>query len=201
MAVSDPRIQPFLDKYHPGTGTTLHKGRDKQLIDLMLLETPLGSMVAGAVNEGVCILEFTDRRMLETEFQQLSQRLKAAFILGSNEHLEVLRLQLDEYFAGKRKKFTVSLHAPGTEFQRAVWAELQNIPFGTTRSYRQQALALKKPDAVRAVARANGMNRVSIVIPCHRVIGDDGRLTGYGGGLWRKQWLLDFEGAGRYRVI
>jgi AraC family transcriptional regulator of adaptative response/methylated-DNA-[protein]-cysteine methyltransferase len=201
MLLPNSRIQLLLDNYYPGTGTSLPKGRDKQVIDLMLLETPLGTMIAGAFEEGVCLLEFTDRRMLETEFEQLSQRLKASFTMGSNEHLEMLHLQLDEYFAGKRKKFAVSLHAPGTEFQRAVWAELQNIPFGTTRSYKQQALVLKKPEAVRAVARANGMNRIAIVIPCHRVIGDDGSLTGYGGGLWRKQWLLEFEGAGTLRLM
>ncbi|MFA6582395.1 MAG: methylated-DNA--[protein]-cysteine S-methyltransferase, partial [Paludibacter sp.] len=85
------------------------------------------------------------------------------------------------------------LFTPGSEFQQAVWKELQNIPYGTTRSYKEQATALKRPEAVRAVANANGMNRISILIPCHRVIGMDGSLTGYGGGLWRKKWLLDLE--------
>ena len=90
-------------------------------------------------------------------------------------------------------KIFSSLCTPGTDFQQAVWKELQEIPFGTTRSYQEQAEALKRPDSVRAVANANGMNRISIVIPCHRVIGSDGRLTGYGGGLKRKKWLLDHE--------
>jgi len=87
----------------------------------------------------------------------------------------------------------VPLHTPGTDFQQGVWRELQNIPYGTTRSYKAQAIALQKPEAIRAVAGANGMNRISIIVPCHRIIGEDGSLTGYGGGLWRKKWLLDFE--------
>jgi AraC family transcriptional regulator of adaptative response/methylated-DNA-[protein]-cysteine methyltransferase len=104
-----------------------------------------------------------------------------------------LAQQLKEYFEGIRKEFSVPLFLPGTDFQRAAWESLQRIPYGTTRSYRQQALDINKPEAVRAIAGANGMNRIAILIPCHRVIGSDGQLTGYGGGLWRKKWLLDFE--------
>jgi AraC family transcriptional regulator of adaptative response/methylated-DNA-[protein]-cysteine methyltransferase len=113
--------------------------------------------------------------------------------LGDNSHFVLLRKELDEYFEGKRKEVSVPLVTPGSPFQQAVWKELQNIPYGSTRSYKQQANALKNPDAVRAVANANGMNRIAIIIPCHRVIGTDGSLTGYGGGLWRKKWLLDLE--------
>jgi len=87
------------------------------------------------------------------------------------------------------------LHTPGTDFQKSVWKILQEIPYGETRSYKQQAIALGNPKAIRAVASANGHNRISIIIPCHRVIGSDGSLTGYGGGLHRKKWLLDFEKA------
>ena len=112
---------------------------------------------------------------------------------GENRHLEELRDQLNEYFSGSRKEFTVPLVTPGTEFQQRVWKELLKIPYGTTRSYQEQANALNSPDSVRAVANANGTNRISIIIPCHRVIGSDGRLTGYGGGLKRKKWLLDHE--------
>ena len=112
---------------------------------------------------------------------------------GDNEHLKNLRNQLNEYFDGSLKAFTVPLVTPGTDFQQTVWKELLEIPFGKTRSYQEQADILNKPDSVRAVANANGMNRISIVIPCHRVIGSDGRLTGYGGGLKRKKWLLDHE--------
>ena len=123
----------------------------------------------------------------------LSRLLKTTLEEGDNSHLKSLRKQLSEYFEGKRKEFSVSLITPGTVFQLAVWMELLNIPFGSTRSYQKQAIALKKPGSVRAVANANGMNRISIIIPCHRVIGSDGHLTGYGGGLKRKKWLLEHE--------
>jgi AraC family transcriptional regulator, regulatory protein of adaptative response / methylated-DNA-[protein]-cysteine methyltransferase len=131
--------------------------------------------------------------MLETELKSLAKQLNASIIQGANRHFGLLHDQLAEYFEGKRKEFTVTLFTPGSEFQQTVWKELQNIPYGSTRSYKQQALALKRPEAIRAVANANGMNRISILIPCHRVIGEDGNLTGYGGGIWRKKWLLDFE--------
>lgn len=157
------------------------------------IKTPLGEMIAGATDEGICLLEFIDRRMINTEFRDLERLLKSSFGEGENEHLINLLIQLNEYFRGVRKIFSVSLVTPGTQFQKAVWNELITIPFGTTRTYQEQAVALNRPDSVRAVANANGMNRVSIVIPCHRVIGSDGNLTGYGGGLKRKRWLLDHE--------
>jgi AraC family transcriptional regulator of adaptative response/methylated-DNA-[protein]-cysteine methyltransferase len=163
------------------------------MIRIIRIETPLGEMVAGATEEGVCLLEFSDRRMLPTEYKDLTRLLKTTIEEGENKHLKALRKQLTEYFNGKRKEFEIPLVVPGTEFQQSVWKELQNIKFGTTRSYNEQASALNSPLSVRAVANANGMNRISIVIPCHRVIGSDGRLTGYGGGLKRKKWLLDHE--------
>jgi AraC family transcriptional regulator of adaptative response/methylated-DNA-[protein]-cysteine methyltransferase len=157
------------------------------------IETPIGVMVAGAVEEGICLLEFIDRRMLNTEYKDLARLLKTSVEEGENKHVKEIRKQLKEYFEGKRKEFTLPLVTPGTRFQQAVWQELLRIPFGSTRTYQEQAEALNKPDAVRAVANANGMNRISIVIPCHRIIGSDGNLTGYGGGLRRKRWLLDHE--------
>jgi O-6-methylguanine DNA methyltransferase len=163
------------------------------MIKTIKIETPLGEMIAGATDEGVCLLEFSDRRMLNTEYKDLIRLLNTTLEEGENKHLRNLRNQLKEYFEGKRKEFSVSLITPGTEFQQAVWKELLNIPYGSTRSYQEQAVALNRPDSVRAVANANGMNRISIVIPCHRVIGTDGHLTGYGGGLKRKKWLLDHE--------
>ena len=163
------------------------------MITTIKIDTPLGEMVAAATEEGVCLLEFNDRKMLPTEYKDLTRLLKTTFEEGENRHLKALKKQLKEYFDGKRKEFTIPLVTPGSEFQRAVWKELQNIQFGSTRSYQEQAIALNKSDSIRAVANANGMNRISIVIPCHRVIGSDGRLTGYGGGLKRKKWLLDHE--------
>jgi AraC family transcriptional regulator, regulatory protein of adaptative response / methylated-DNA-[protein]-cysteine methyltransferase len=163
------------------------------MIKITKIETPLGEMVAGATDAGVCLLEYTDRRMLPTEYKDLTRQLKTTVEDGENKYLKILRKQLKEYFDGRRKEFSVPLVTPGSEFQQAVWKELQNIQFGSTRSYQEQAIALNRPDSVRAIANANGMNRISIVIPCHRVIGSNGRLTGYGGGLKRKRWLLDHE--------
>jgi AraC family transcriptional regulator of adaptative response/methylated-DNA-[protein]-cysteine methyltransferase len=167
----------------------------QNVINIIRLNTPLGLMYGGATADGVCLLEFTDRKMLETEFKDLTRLLNAVILPGSNHHLVQLELQLSEYFAGQRTTFNLKLNAPGTQFQQAVWQELQEIAYGTTISYKEQATRLNNPNAVRAVAGANGHNRISIIIPCHRVIGSNGTLTGYGGGIQRKQWLLDFEAA------
>jgi AraC family transcriptional regulator, regulatory protein of adaptative response / methylated-DNA-[protein]-cysteine methyltransferase len=163
------------------------------MIKTLRFQSPLGELIAGATDEGICLLEFNDRKRAVREQKELVRLLDQPLEEGLNDHLIKLQEELEEYFQGKRKVFSVSLVTPGTDFQKAVWKELLNIPFGTTRSYQEQADALKSPDAVRAVANANGMNRISIIIPCHRVIGSNGRLTGYGGGLGRKKWLLDHE--------
>jgi AraC family transcriptional regulator of adaptative response/methylated-DNA-[protein]-cysteine methyltransferase len=155
--------------------------------------TQLGPMLAGATDEGVCLLEFMDRRMLETQLKRLSKRLDAELIPGTHEHFNTLDKQIHEYFSGGRKKFDLPLQLSGTSFQEEVWAGLQTIPYGSTRSYKEQAENIGRPEAIRAVARANGDNRIAIIIPCHRVIGSNGKLVGYGGGLWRKQYLLDLE--------
>lgn len=186
-------LSGFGDSFKSIFGVSPSNSKDKQVINITRLETPLGTMFACATDEGICLLEFTDRKMLETELKTLAKKLNANIIQGANKHFEILKQQLDEYFEGKRKQFTVPLFTPGTEFQQSVWQILQKIPYGTTRSYKQQSLLLDKPGATRAVANANGMNRISILIPCHRVIGDDGNLTGYGGGIFRKKWLLDME--------
>jgi AraC family transcriptional regulator of adaptative response/methylated-DNA-[protein]-cysteine methyltransferase len=157
------------------------------------IETELGIMIAGAVQEGVCLLEFSDRKMLKTEYKDLARLFNSSIEEGENEHISSLKVQLKEYFEGTRKIFSIPMVTPGSEFQKAVWNELLNIEYGTTRSYLQQSIALGRPGSIRAVANANGMNRISIMIPCHRVIGSDGSLTGYGGGLKRKRWLLDHE--------
>jgi len=166
---------------------------EQDVILLDRLTTPLGPMFVGATKRGICLLEFVDRRMLETEFKDLQRYLKAPIMAGVNEHMLLAKQQLEEYFAGERRDFSVALDTPGTDFQNAVWQALQQIPCGHTASYQHQASLIGNPKAVRAVASANGANRVSIMIPCHRVIGKDGSLTGYGGGLERKRWLLDHE--------
>lgn len=163
------------------------------MIIIAKIETVLGIMIAGSVDDGICLLEFSDRRMLNTEYKDLEKYLKTTIIEGENRHLITVRKQLKEYFEGRRKEFSLPLVTPGSPFQQAVWKELMKIPYGKTRSYQQQSVALGKPGSIRAVANANGMNRISIIIPCHRVIGSDGHLTGYGGGLKRKKWLLDHE--------
>jgi AraC family transcriptional regulator, regulatory protein of adaptative response / methylated-DNA-[protein]-cysteine methyltransferase len=163
------------------------------VIKLEILDTPLGKMVACATDEGLCMLEFIDRRAFVTELKDLKRLLRATVEPGTNKHLKQVERELNEYFEGKRKKFEVALVTPGTEFQNKVWKKLLEIPHGETRSYKQQSIAVGNLGAIRAVGTANGANRISIVVPCHRVIGEDGNLTGYGGGLKRKRWLLDFE--------
>ena len=155
--------------------------------------TPLGPMFVCASERGVCLLEFVDRRMLETEFRDLQRLFNAPILAGENAHTRQAEREMGEYFAGSRFVFDVPLDTPRTAFRQAVWRILQTIPYGQTASYAEQAAKLGKPQAVRAVANANGANRVSIIIPCHRVIGKDGSLTGYAGGLARKQWLLEHE--------
>jgi len=157
------------------------------------VETQLGTMIIGSVDEGICMCEFSDKNTLETELNDLKRYLKQEIIERENDHTINLRFQIDEYFAGIRKSFDIPLAMHGTEFQKKVWNELLNIPYGTTISYRQQAIALNNPLSIRAVAKANGMNRIAIIIPCHRVIGSNGSLTGYAGGLHRKKWLLEHE--------
>ncbi|UCE57078.1 MAG: methylated-DNA--[protein]-cysteine S-methyltransferase [Desulfobacterales bacterium] len=151
-------------------------------------------MLAGANEEGICLLEFIDRKMLETQLNRLKKLLKAELIPGSNKHFNELNKQITEYFDGTRKEFTIPLVITGTPFQKKVWSALQAIPYGSTRSYKEQSETIGNPQAIRAVARANGDNRISIIIPCHRVIGANGELVGYGGGLWRKRYLLNLEG-------
>jgi AraC family transcriptional regulator, regulatory protein of adaptative response / methylated-DNA-[protein]-cysteine methyltransferase len=154
--------------------------------------TPLGSMVAVADNAGVYLLEFENRVALTGEFRRL-ERDFGPIGLGSTVVLETLVAQLDDYFAGRSAAFQIPTIQHGTAFEEAVWQALKQIRPGQTRSYGQIAEALGQPEKSREVGRANGANKISIVVPCHRVIGADGSLVGYGGGLWRKKWLLDHE--------
>jgi AraC family transcriptional regulator of adaptative response/methylated-DNA-[protein]-cysteine methyltransferase len=160
--------------------------------------TPLGPLVAGATEEGLCLLEFADRPMLETQVKRLRKYMDCAVTPGSNHHIEQIERELAEYFAGDRTDFEVPLVVPGTDFQQQVWAALRQIPYGETRSYDDIARAIDNPKAVRAVGGANGDNRIPIVIPCHRVVRADGSLGGYGGELWRKRYLLQLEGHDEY---
>lgn len=163
------------------------------MIRTINIETPIGEMAACATSDGICLLGFTDRRSMGNDLEDLSSVFQLKIKRGGNRHLRSLRKQLREYFTGKRKEFSIELITPGTKFQQKVWNELLKIPYGTTSTYLEQAISLNNPASVRAVAGANASNRIAIVIPCHRVIGSDGSLVGYGGGLERKRWLIDHE--------
>ena len=155
--------------------------------------TPLGEMLAVFGGKGLCLLEFVGQKQLEQEITAVQKALHGQFIFQENEQTQLLRQELDLYFQGRLKVFATPLEMIGTAFQQQVWNALLTIPYGETRSYKEQAQQLGNPKAIRAVAAANGQNKVSILIPCHRVIGSDGKLTGYAGGLNRKQSLLALE--------
>ncbi len=186
-------LSGFRDAIKKISGMTAGKAGNSTVVYLNRILTPLGPMLAGATNEGVCLLEFMDRRMLETQLKILVKRFNCSFVPGSNDIISKLNVELKEYFKGSLKNFTIPVIVPGTEFQSMVWKNLRTIPFGQTISYESLAKKIGKPAAVRAVGKANGDNRIAIVIPCHRVIGKDGNLTGYGGGLWRKKFLIELE--------
>jgi AraC family transcriptional regulator of adaptative response/methylated-DNA-[protein]-cysteine methyltransferase len=154
-------------------------------------------MIVAADDEALCLLEFAERRMLAAQLERLRRRLSCAMVPGSNAITRQAAAEVEAYLAGTLQHFEVPCIDPGTGFQRRVWRELRTIPYGTTSTYAEIAKAIGRPKAVRAVARANGDNRLALVIPCHRVIGSDGALTGYGGGLWRKKRLLELEQRGR----
>jgi AraC family transcriptional regulator of adaptative response/methylated-DNA-[protein]-cysteine methyltransferase len=157
------------------------------------IESPLGPILALADDDGLHVFDWVDRRGLEREILRLRQKTRFAIVPGNHPVLDQAEREIGEYFAGARKAFTLPLAPRGTEFQRRVWDALLAIPPGETRSYAEVAKSIGQGKGVRAVARAVGDNYRGIVIPCHRVIGSDGSLTGYGGGLARKQWLLDHE--------
>jgi AraC family transcriptional regulator of adaptative response/methylated-DNA-[protein]-cysteine methyltransferase len=183
----------FRDAFKQVFGEPPGRGRRAKCIVSAAIESPFGRLVGGATEDGVCLLEFADRRAFERQLATLRKRMDRAIVPGSNDHLAKLEDELHRYFEGRLQSFTVPLVAPGTPFQEAVWHELRRIPYGQTISYEALANAVGRPNACRAVGRANGDNRLAIVIPCHRVVQKNGELRGYGGGLWRKQFLLDLE--------
>ncbi len=157
------------------------------------VDTPLGPMLAVANDDGVCLLEFIDRREMEAQVATLRKHFALPVVPGRNVHLDRLTDELARYFAGTLREFSVNLVVPGSAFQSRVWAALRAIPYGRTTSYKAVAATIGAPGASQAVGRANGENRLAIVIPCHRVVRADGHLCGYAGGLRRKEWLLDHE--------
>jgi O-6-methylguanine DNA methyltransferase len=153
------------------------------------IHTPIGQLRAYASASGLHQLLFEDQ--IVPGLPGLSSGVPT--VDESNDVILMLGMQLKEYFLGERKKFTVPLQMIGTDFQIAVWKYLVHVEYGETRSYKQQALGMAHPDAVRAVAAANARNKILILVPCHRIVGAGGLLTGYSGGLWRKRHLLDLE--------
>ena len=158
-------------------------------------ESTLGPLLAGASDAGIHLLEFADRRLLERDLNALRRRLGRPLTPGSHRWLDPLRDELRQYFEGRLRTFSLPLAIHGTPFQTRVWNQLRAIPYGTTISYAELARRIGQPSARRAVAQANGLNRICILIPCHRVIAHDGSLSGYGGGVWRKHRLLEIERA------
>ena len=175
------------------------KSRKGDCLRLGLIASPLGPMLAASSNDGLRDLGFADARGLDATFEEMRRLYDLPVVLAENQVLKELRHQLQEYFAGRRRDFSVPLAPVGTPFQQEVWAELQRIPYGGTASYEAVAQKVGSPTGMRAVARANGTNRVCILIPCHRVIAKDGSLSGYGAGVWRKRLLLELETKGASR--
>lgn len=155
--------------------------------------TPIGAMRAVFSARGLCLLEFVGQKGVERELAQVEAARAADPKRPDDAWIERLGAQLQRYFSGQLRHFDIPLDLVGTPFQQSVWRALLQIPYGKTWSYAEEAAFIGRPTAVRAVAAANGDNKVSIVVPCHRVIGSNGKLTGYGGGLPRKEWLLELE--------
>jgi len=186
-------LSAFYDAFRRLLDTTPARANSAATLHFTRINTPLGPMLAAATDDALVLLEFIDRRMLETQLRTIGNLIGHSPVPGANAVLQQTEKELAEYFAGERQEFTVSLYSPGSDFQKDVWNELLRVPYAETRSYSEQARRIGKPEAVRAVARTNGENRIAIIIPCHRIVGANGKLTGYGGGLWRKKWLLDHE--------
>jgi AraC family transcriptional regulator, regulatory protein of adaptative response / methylated-DNA-[protein]-cysteine methyltransferase len=186
-------LSDFREAFSKVFGEPADKTDRAKAIHLSWVETPIGPMIAASREGALILLEFTDRQRMEAQVKTLKKRFNAAFLPEDDTVIGQTRRELDEYFAGKRRDFTIPLDYPGTPFETKVWDELLKIPYGETRSYEQLAEITSSKGAVRAVGSANGRNRIAIVIPCHRVVNKNGALGGYGGGLWRKQTLLALE--------
>ena len=187
----------FRDAFSRTFGVPPGKADSAERIVVAWVESPLGPLIAGATGEHLVFLEFTDRRMIEAQIASLRRHFKLPIVPGENRILEMLRSELRSYFTGTLRKFQVPLSYPGSDFQRRVWNELLKIPYGATISYEQLAQRVGSPRAQRAVGHTNGLNRIAIVIPCHRVVNKSGELGGYGGGVWRKRAMLDLERGAR----
>lgn len=183
----------FRDAFSRIMGAAPSKMDHDHILKASWLDTQLGPMLAIANEEALYLLEFVDRRGLEREIERLRKRTKSAIIPGRTKPIDQIERELKLYFEKGKWDFKTPLYYLGSPFQKHVWEELLKIPSGETRSYSDLAHAIKRPTAFRAVAQANGANQLAIIIPCHRVINANGDLGGYGGGLSRKQWLINHE--------
>lgn len=189
-------LSGFREAFAKWFGATPGAAKDKSNVVMVnRIASPLGPMVVAADDGNLLLLEFADRRMLETQIKRLAARIDCQFSPGENKIIAQTNVEVAEYFEGSRQEFSVPFVCPGTDFQKSVWDRLLKIPYGETQSYEQLAIALGNPKAQRAVGRANGDNRLAIIVPCHRVIRSDGTLSGYGGGVRRKEWMLQHERA------
>ncbi len=165
-------------------------------IEVSEYKSPYGELLLGAFEGKLCLCDWKFRKQRNAVDQRLQKNLKASFVTEKDsEIINNTRHQLEEYFKGSRRSFDIPLLLVGTDFQKTVWEALQEISYGKTSSYQELSIKLNNPLAIRAIASANGANAISIMIPCHRVIGSDGSLTGYAGGLLAKEKLLQLEGA------
>jgi len=162
-------------------------------INIQYFKTNYGEFILGSYDGKLCMVDFRYRKMRKTVDDRIKKGLSAKFVEQDDEILQKTRVQLDEYFNMQRKKFDVPILMVGTDFQKSVWEVLLKVPYGTTSTYLQLAKDIGNEKAVRAVANANGANAIGIIIPCHRIIGTDGALTGYAGGLPLKKRLLELE--------
>lgn len=169
-------------------------------IKTKVYSSPAGDLVLGSIDGRLCLCDWTGSKCRDASERRVRKAFDAVCEAGDSEIIRLAALQLDEYFAGKRTEFDVPLAFSGDGFRDKVWRELLRIPYGSTISYAELARRTGNPKAVRAVASANGANPISVFVPCHRVIGSDGRLVGYGGGLEAKRILLDLE-ASKNRLL
>lgn len=183
----------FRDAFSKIMGAAPTSHNHHNILRAAWLDTCLGPMIAIANSAALYLLEFVDRRGLEREIERLRNRTKSAILPGYTQVTRLIETDLTHYFNGTLKEFKTPFFFLGSPFQQRVWQELKKIPIGETRSYADLSNALGKPTAYRAVAQANGANQLSLIIPCHRVINSDGQLGGYGGGITRKEWLLNHE--------
>jgi AraC family transcriptional regulator of adaptative response/methylated-DNA-[protein]-cysteine methyltransferase len=166
---------------------------NKNGVAITRIKSPFGDFLAGATTKGICLLEFMDTQRIEMQLSRLKKSQGGGIVCANSPYFALLDQQLNDYFLGELSDFSIPLDIYGTDFQKQAWDALRSIPYAETRSYQQQAVAIGNPKAVRAVANANRNNKISIIIPCHRVIGKNGSMTGYGGGIWRKEYLLALE--------